>query len=208
MPEQGTAVKTSLFAAAEIDRIAPHPTSRQGDRPPYSTERMVRVLVLQQLYGISDEGLEYQLLDRLSFQRFCSLRDSSSIPDARTIWAFRERSYKAGGANVLFEAVQHQLQQYGFHACGGQIIDASLVKALIHHVRKNEKKSRKKAQIPSGWNTARQRQKNTDASWTKKQGKSQSDCQKRRNASLARARLDVCLLPLQRWVANWFVRLD
>ena len=52
---------------------------------------MVRTLLLQQLYNLSDEQLEFQLLDRLSFQRFAGLRHSSQIPDRTTFWTFRER---------------------------------------------------------------------------------------------------------------------
>ena len=75
--------------AAEIDRIAPRPTSKQGGRPPYPTETMVRALVLQHLYNLSDEALEYQLLDRLSFQRFCGLRHSD-LPHQK--WTHQEAS--------------------------------------------------------------------------------------------------------------------
>ena len=52
--------------AAEVDRIAPRPLSPQGGRPPYPTETMVRILVLKRLYNLSDEQMEYQLLDRMS----------------------------------------------------------------------------------------------------------------------------------------------
>ena len=162
---QRNAVKTSLFAAeerehkldrkgdllavlsthvdvaalaVEMDRLAPRPSETRGGRPPYPTEVMVRVLILQQLYGLSDDALEFQLLDRLSLQRFCGLRQSSSIPDARTVWVFRERIREAGGAEALFNAVQVQLQRHGYLARGGQIIDASLVRAPIQHVNKEE----------------------------------------------------------------------
>jgi IS5 family transposase len=199
MREQKTAVKTSLFAAeereqklygcgdilqplgqhvdftalaAEVDRLAPRADSKQGGRPPYPTELMVRILVVQQLYGLSDDGLEYQLLDRLSFQRFCGLRHSSSIPDARTLWVFRERLQNAGGADVLFDAVQEQLQRHGYRARGGQIIDASLVDAPVQHFKAGEKDQLKQGTTPRDWNPAKQRQKDTDASWTKKHGKS------------------------------------
>ncbi len=158
--------------AAEIDRIAPHPSRKQGGRPPYPTELMVRVLVLQQLYNLSDEALEYQLLDRLSFQRFCGLRHSSRIPDANTVWVFRERITAAGGADTPFDAVQRQLQQHGFIARGGQIVDATLVEAPRQHFRKAEKKQLEQGEPPTEWSDAQHRQKDTEASWTKKHGKS------------------------------------
>ena len=158
--------------AAEIDRIAPRPSDKQGGRPPYPTELMVRALVLQHLYNLSDEALEYQLLDRLSFQRFCGLRHSSSIPDANTLWVFRERVSAAGGADALFDAVQRQLQRHGFIARGGQIVDATLVEAPRQHLRKEEKALLEQDAIPADWTPAQRRQIDIDASWTKKHGKS------------------------------------
>ncbi|QLQ31464.1 MAG: IS5 family transposase [Candidatus Thiothrix singaporensis] len=194
-----SAVKTSLFAAeereqkldrkgdllsvlekhvsfaalaAEVDRIAPRAESTQGGRPPYPTELMVRVLVLQHLYKLSDEAMEYQLLDRLSFQRFCGLRHSASIPDEKTLWVFRERIREAGGADALFNAVQQQLQQQGFIARGGQIIDATLVEAPRQHLHKDDKAIVAQDATPANWTPAQRRQKDTDASWTKKHSKS------------------------------------
>lgn len=158
--------------AAEIDRIAPRPESKQGGRPPYPTELMVRILVVQHLYNLSDEALEYQLLDRLSFQRFCGLRYSSSIPDANTLWVFRERIRVAGGADALFNAVQGQLQQHGFIARGGQIIDATLVETPRQHFSKEEKAILEQDTTPADWTPAQRRQKDLEASWTKKHGKS------------------------------------
>jgi IS5 family transposase len=70
--------------AAEVDLTAPHPRCERGSRPPFPTELMVRVLLIQQLFNLSDEQMEFQLLDRLSFQRFVGLRASSQIPDRTT----------------------------------------------------------------------------------------------------------------------------
>jgi len=56
--------------AEEVDRVAPRPVSPQGGRPPYPTDTMVRILVLKRLYNLSDEQMEYQLLDRMSYKRF------------------------------------------------------------------------------------------------------------------------------------------
>ena len=60
--------------AAEVDRAALRPSRERGGRPPFPTELMVRVLLIQQLFNLSDEQMEFQLLDRLSFQRFVGLR--------------------------------------------------------------------------------------------------------------------------------------
>ena len=67
---------------------------------------MVRVLFLQALYNLSDENTERQLLDRRSFQRFCGLADELRIPDARTVWLFKQRLAQGGmGARTIFDAV-------------------------------------------------------------------------------------------------------
>ena len=114
--------------ATEVDRIAPRPESRQGGRPPYPTETMVRILVLKRLYNLSDEQMEYQLLDRMSYKRFCGLSHAATIPDRTTVWIFEQRIGEAG-AQALFDGVTTQLLKKGFMARGGQIIDATLVPA-------------------------------------------------------------------------------
>lgn len=70
--------------AAEVDKVAPRPVSAQGGRPPYPTETMVRILVLKRLYNLSDEQMEYQLLDRMSYKRFCGLANATHVPDRTT----------------------------------------------------------------------------------------------------------------------------
>ena len=158
--------------AAEMDRVAPRPGRACGGRPPFPTELMVRALVLQNLYGLSDEQMEYQVLDRLSFQRFLGLRRSSQIPDRTTFWTFRERLTVAKAGDALFEAVHRQLAQHGYIARGGQIVDASLVLVPRQHVTEEERQLIKQQAMPVGWKPAQRRQKDTEATWTQKHGKS------------------------------------
>lgn len=157
--------------AAQVDRVAPRPQSAQGGRPPYPTETMVRILVLKRLYNLSDEQMEFQLLDRMSYQKFCGLRDVSNIPDRTTIWTFENR-IGSTGAQALFEGVTAQLLRQGFIARGGQIIDATLVPAPKQHLKKEEKAITDQQAMPIEWNAPKRRQKDIDASWTKKHNKS------------------------------------
>ena len=84
---------------------------------------LLKVVVLQQLYGnLSDEQMEYALLDRLSWQRFIGMADARDLPDARTLWAFKNLIAGGGGAEVLFREVSHQLARAGLTAKGGQLI--------------------------------------------------------------------------------------
>jgi len=57
---------------------------------------LFKILILQSLYNLSDEALEFQILDRYSFSRFLGLHAASKVPDATTIWRFREDLTKAG----------------------------------------------------------------------------------------------------------------
>ncbi|MFC7557097.1 transposase [Pseudoroseomonas wenyumeiae] len=63
----------------------------RGGRPPYDAVMMFRILVLQALYSLSDEQTEFQLRDRLSFMRFAGLGLPQAVPDAKTIWLYREQ---------------------------------------------------------------------------------------------------------------------
>src|ERR1700720_3010460 len=60
-------------------------------RKPVDAIVMFRMLVLQALNNLSDEQVEYQVRDRLSFTRFLGLAIEDGIPDATTLWLFREK---------------------------------------------------------------------------------------------------------------------
>lgn len=154
-----------------VDAVAPRPASLQGGRPPFPTETMVRILVLKRLYNLSDEQMEFQLLDRMSCQRFCELTHAANIPDRTTIWDFENRIGVAG-ATALFDGMTRQLLQAGYLARGGQIIDATLVPAPKQHFKKEEKALLGQQATPADWSPAKRRQKDRDASWTAKHGKS------------------------------------
>lgn len=157
--------------AASIDAAAPRPSRAKGGRPPYSTLLMVKILVLQQLYNLADDALEYQLLDRRSFLQFLDLTESSSIPDAKTIWLFRDRLAQAGAGTLVFDQVQQQLQRHGYLARCGQIVDASLVQAPVQRNKREEADTVKEGTMPVGWKPHKRAQKDVDARWTKKHGK-------------------------------------
>ena len=157
--------------AAGIDTALPRPSRAKGGRPPYPTVLMIKVLVLQQLYSLADDALEYQLLDRRSFLQFLGLTDSSTIPDAKTIWLFRDRLAQAGLGTQLFDEVQQQLLAQGYQARCGQIIDASLVQAPVQRNKREEAEIVKQSIMPTTWTDHKRAQKDVDAKWTKKHGK-------------------------------------
>ena len=75
--------------------------SRAG-RKPFDVVLMFKILILQSLYNLSDDATEAQILDRLSFMRFLGLSIGDRVPDAKTIWLFREELKTAGIFSELF----------------------------------------------------------------------------------------------------------
>ena len=157
--------------AAEVDRVAPREVNPKGGRPPYPTETMVRILMLKRLHNLSDEQMEYQLLDRMSFQRFCGLSFSRTVPDRTTLWSFENR-IGAEGAQAIFQAMKRQLERKGYIARCGQLIDATVVQAPTQRNTRQENEQIKAGKVPEDWSKAKRAQKDVDATWTKKHGKS------------------------------------
>ncbi len=115
---------------AEIEAVVLTPDELKkssAGRKPFDAILMFRMLVLQALNNLSDEQVEYQVRDRLSFSRFLGLAIEDSIPDATTLWLFREKLAKAEMIEKLFDRFDQHLAAKGYMARGGQIIDASIV---------------------------------------------------------------------------------
>ena len=96
-------------------------------RKPWDALVMFKAIVLCALYNLSDDQVEYQLHDRLSFMRFLGLGLEDRVPDAKTVWLYREHLAQAGVIEALFDAFDGSLKKRGYLAMGGQIIDASIV---------------------------------------------------------------------------------
>ena len=79
-----------------------------------------KALVLQALYNLSDDQAEYQLRDRLSFMRFLGLGLEDAVPDAKTLWLYREALAKAGAVEELFDLFDGFLKDKGYLAMGGR----------------------------------------------------------------------------------------
>ncbi len=90
-------VDFELFRA-ELEAALNRSDRAKGGRPPYDAVRMFKLLVLQTLYTLSDDQTEYQLKDRLSFMRFVGLDLHGPVPDATTLWLFREQRSGAASA--------------------------------------------------------------------------------------------------------------
>ena len=75
----------------ELERIDRKERKSAAGRKPMDRVVMFKMLILQNLYGLSDEALEYQVSDRLTFIGFLKIDLAGTVPDAKTVWLFRER---------------------------------------------------------------------------------------------------------------------
>jgi IS5 family transposase len=143
-------------------------------RKPIDAIVLFRMLILQSLYNLSDEQVEYQVRDRLSFTRFLVSGIEDCIPDGTTLWLFREKLAKAGVIKKLFDRFDQHLGAKGYIARGGQIVDATIVPVPKQRNTREENEAIKGGQTPKAWKKkpAKNRQKDKDARWTKKHGRS------------------------------------
>jgi len=157
-----------------LKRIHQKPRKSNAGRKPWDPVRMFKMLVLQTLYNLSDDQAEFQVRDRLLFQRFLGLAPEDRVPDAKTLWLFREQLARHGLVEKLFDAFDEQLWLAGYLPRGGQIIDASLVNVPRNRNRRKENEQIKQGQVPEEWEEQpnKKSQKDLDARWTKKHGKS------------------------------------
>src|SRR5919206_112979 len=130
--------------------------SREGGRA-YPLLTYVKLLLLQQWYGLSDEGLEAAMDDRLSFRRFAGIPLSESVPDHSSVWRFRERLARRGLAEKLLAEVDRQLDAKGLVLRRGTLIDATILDAAVR---------------PPGGDAGEVSERDPQAGWTRKNGKS------------------------------------
>jgi IS5 family transposase len=168
------AVDFELFRPALAAALA-YADGQKGGRPPLDPVMMFKALVIQAANNLSDERAEYLINDRLSFMRFLGLSLGDRVPDARTIWLFRERLTRAAidgrpAIEALFARFDASLRAAGYIAMSGQIVDATLVAAPRQRNTAEEKAAIKAGRIPADWTAkpAKLRHKDRDARWTVK----------------------------------------
>jgi transposase, IS5 family len=89
----------------------------------------VRIMLLQQWYGLSDREAELSIEDSLCFRRFAGIPLEQSVPDHTRIWAFRQKLAELGLDKALFEEIARQIEAQGLFVKKGTLIDATIVKA-------------------------------------------------------------------------------
>lgn len=122
----------SLYADGRVDAgagagaDASSSSSSRGGRPHWPVVLMVKCLLLQKWFGLSDPGLEEMLRDRLSFRRFVGLSLDDATPDETTFVRFRDRLEAQGLQSALFDGVRQLLEDRGVILNRGTLVDASV----------------------------------------------------------------------------------
>jgi len=138
-----------------------------GGRPHTNELVIVRALLLQGWYGLSDEELEFQINDRLSFRNFLGFPDS--IPDFSTVWKIRERLKDAGMDRRIWDELQRQLDRKGYEVKKGVIQDASFIEADLGKKRYQREKKAAKNGVKLGYTEKQLSHTDKDGSFSVKQ---------------------------------------
>jgi IS5 family transposase len=131
----------------------------RGGRPNIDVIIMLKALFIQQLYNLSDEQLERELTDRISFRAF--LGTTEIVPDSTTIWLFRERLAERGKDKDVWDELQRQLDAMNLEVKKGIMQDASFITSDPGHAKKD---------TPRGDEAKTRRSR--DGTWAKKGSKS------------------------------------
>jgi transposase, IS5 family len=143
----------------------------KGGRPPFSKLVLFKAPLIQSLYNLSDDQIEYQIIDRASFKRFLGLKKSDKVPDSKTFWSFREQLIEKDTILGLFKHFNEALDAQGVFANEGKMIDASFVEAPRQcNTREENKQIKETGEVPENWLNKPHKlcQKDMDARWTKK----------------------------------------
>ena len=139
-------------------------------RKPLDVILMFKALIIQRLFNLSDEQLEYQITDRLSFTRFLGLHIGETIPDYTSFWGFREALVEKDLERQLFNQFSAKLEAEGVFAKKGSIIDATIVEVPKQRNSREENARIKAGHVPAEWDDNKSSHKDTDARWVKKNG--------------------------------------
>lgn len=124
-----------------IEKIRKNKTSL-GGRPNMNNIVMLKILVLQKWFSLSDEQTEYQILDRASFQDFLNI-SYKEVPDFSTVWRFRDQIRNENIEEELWDELQNQILMKGFEVTKGHIQDASFTEAQLGKKRYYQEKKAK-----------------------------------------------------------------
>lgn len=114
-----------------VNIIRPHYPDGKRGRPPQEIEVMLRMMLLQIWYNLSDEAVEDAILDSYAMKSFLGLNfdNGEQVPDATTLCKFRKLLGEHHLQKAIFDQVQEVLRESGKEVRGGTIVDATIIEA-------------------------------------------------------------------------------
>src|ERR1035438_7071239 len=132
----------------------PDRKSNAGAKP-FDYVLMFKILIIQRLYNLSDEQMEFQLNDRLSFKRFVGLEFNHAVPDCNTIWNFKQALSVNDNVKKLFNRFYEVLEAKKLIVSEGKMVDASFHEVPRQRNSKDENKQLKEGEVPKTWRIGR-----------------------------------------------------
>jgi len=167
----GELVDWDLFTPVLEDVLGPPNTSGRGRR---SWDYLVifRCLLLGVMNGLSDEQLQFMLLDRTSFKKFAGLDTLDHVPDQKTLWKYRNLLSESGRIEELVGVFREQLAAHGYRLQTGTLVDSTVVQVPRQRNTREDNAMIKGGSVPRQWkdDPSKLRQKDTDARWMRKNG--------------------------------------
>jgi len=120
--------------------------TEKGGRPNKDNIMMLKILVLQKWFSLSDEQTEFMILDRVSFQDFLCI-SYTQTPDFTTVWRFRDELRLNNLDDMIWSELQTQILQLGFEVKKGHIQDATFIEAQLGKKRYSDEKRAKKKRV-------------------------------------------------------------
>lgn len=151
-----------------IEKMRKNKTSL-GGRPNKDNVQMLKILVLQKWFGMSDSQTERDIYDRASFRDFLDLK-ISEVPDFTTVWYFRDQLRKHNLEDEIWEELQNQLFNLGFRIEEGTIQDATFVESQVGRKRQQDEKKAKNENNEVSYSQKQKQHQDKDAKFTSKRG--------------------------------------
>ena len=170
LEELGKHIDFEIFRGLLTEALRKAERKSPAGRKPLDVILMFKALIIQRLFNLSDEQLEFQITDRLSFTRFLGLHIGETIPDYTSFWGFREALAQNGLERELFEMFSAKLEAEGVFAKTGSIIDATIVEVPRQRNSREENERIKAGMVPAEWDENKRCHKDTDARWLTKGG--------------------------------------
>lgn len=137
-----------------VSMIAPYYPNGKRGRPPREIEQMLRMILLQTWFNLSDEGVEDAIYDSYAMKTFMGIDFASGeqVPDATTLCKFRRLLTQHDLQKQFFDIVQKLLEHSGKKVHGGTIVDATIIEAPSSRKNKEKKTDPEMKSVKKGEN--------------------------------------------------------